>query len=129
MRWLISVGVGLILAGCGGATQTVTEPGTTVTVTGTPSATSTAPAAARPGAYHGNGTKSLGTITINTPSTIAWTCSGCAAFAFTSAPSGTTAIAISSNARSGTSQIAAGSYPNAQIISNGDWTITVTPQH
>lgn len=125
-RPLIAAAMALVLAGCGaGSTTTVIER-TTVTQTVTSRQTS-APA---PGSqsYSGNGTKTIGTITITRPSIIEWSCPGCAAFALTSHLSGTTAIAIGSNAHSGTSSIDPGSYADAQVVSNGDWTIRIVAQ-
>lgn len=115
------------LAGCGaGATTTVVQQ---TTITRTVTASISAPRRlAGPGqTYTGNGTKTIGTITISRPSTIEWSCTGCAAFAFTSHLSGTSAIDVGSKASSGTSAIDPGRYPDAQVISDGDWRIRIVP--
>jgi hypothetical protein len=111
-------------AGCASSTtRTVTETATVVIRT---SAAAAAAAPAGPAqSYAGNGTKTIGTITIRKASTIEWACSGCATFAFTSHVSGTQAIVVSSTASSGTSAVDPGSYPDAQVISNGNWTIRI----
>jgi hypothetical protein len=131
-RPMVAVAAVLVLAGCSQATvtDTVTE---TVTRTATqsptasqPPATTSQPATQATQTFSGNGTKEIGSITVSQPSSIQWTCSRCAAFAFTSGLSGTQAIDVGSNASSGTSAVDPGTYPDARVISNGDWTIRIT---
>jgi hypothetical protein len=113
----------LALAGCG-TTRTVTV---TTIIQAAPAPAATTAVAQSPGSFSGNGTKSLGTITIDRPSIIEWRSSG-PSFALTSGVSGTTAIAVSSTSSSGTSAIGPGAYPNAQVISAANWTIRIVAQ-
>lgn len=119
----------IFLAGCGGSTQTVTQVAQTVTATETVTQTSSpaAPAAPRGHSFSGNGTEELGTVTVHAPSTITWHCDGCAAFALTSHVTGTEAINVGSSASGGTSHVDPGTYPDTQVISNGSWSVVISP--
>lgn len=99
------------------------KPAESTTTTSTATAASTASAQS----FSGNGTKSLGTIRVTSPSVIQWTCSGCAEFAFISEAIGTHVINVGSKAASGTSSLDPGTYPDAQVISDGSWTIRIAP--
>jgi hypothetical protein len=112
-RTALIAATALALAGCG-ATIPVSQ------ATSTP--------AASPSSASGNGTKNLGTITVGHPTIVEWTRSGCAAFAFTSGLSGTHVIDIGSTDAAGYSVVDPGTYPDGQVISNGDWTITFVAQ-
>jgi hypothetical protein len=113
------------LAGCASASPKTTTTTVSTTVTQAASAPTTAP---RVHSFQaGNGTQNVGTIHIEGPAVIRWTCS-CASFALVSHPDGGNAIAISSTAQSGSSDVAPGAYPDAQVIANGDWTIRIVAQ-
>jgi hypothetical protein len=77
--------------------------------------------------YSGDGTKSLGTLTITQPSTLHWHASE-GFFAVEGATSGYDhTIAISSKASSGESSIEPGSYHEVSVLAQGEWSFTITP--
>lgn len=100
----------------------------TVAATDASSSTSTPTSASGVQKFSGNGTEQIGTVVITAPSEIEWACVGCSAFSLTSGLSGTTAIAVGSQAGHGTSAIETGTYPQLQVISNGYWAIRIVPQ-
>jgi hypothetical protein len=83
----------------------------------------------KPRTFAGNGTESLGTIRVTVASAIDWTCDGCSTFGMDSAPAAgdVSYISIDSQASSGTSQIAPGTYGNVQLFADGTWTVKVVP--
>jgi hypothetical protein len=98
-------------------------PAKTVTAT----TTAPAPTSASSPSFSGNGTKSLGTITVPSASTIDWSCSGCSTFGVSNSPSDSGTISIGSSAASGSSAVDAGTYHDVQVISDGNWTIKIAP--
>jgi hypothetical protein len=74
--------------------------------------------------FSGNGTKNLGDLSVNAESILTWTNDG-GAFSVVSGDGG---IAVSSQARRGTSVVPAGHYPNVQVIAFGNWTIKIRPR-
>jgi hypothetical protein len=126
------------------ATQTVRHtrirrvsslPAVTSTVTQTTSAnpvttqTPTAPASSGSGqTFSGNGTKSVGTITVQAPSTLAWKCEGCTTFALAGATSNySSTISLDSQATSGTTAVEPGTYNDVQVIADGTWAFIIAP--
>ncbi len=77
--------------------------------------------------YEGNGTKSLGRITVSQPSTIHWHSSG-SFFGMTALSTGKDKdIAVSSQSSSGESAVEPGTYEEVSVIGEGDWGITISP--
>ena len=76
--------------------------------------------------YSGNGTENLGTITLATDSTLAWTNTGDRFQIFTT--SGSDPLPVDSQGSSGTSYMAAGTYTNVQVNAIGSWTIRIVPK-
>ena len=119
----------LTIAACGTVSpaRTITQ---TMTITRTVTVTRTVrPPAAKPATANtvrGNGSENLGTITVSSPSTLEWSCT-CGVFSIVSGLSGTHAIAIDSQASSGQSAVDPGSYPDAQVQSDGTWTVRIVP--
>lgn len=77
-----------------------------------------------PGNYSGNGQKNLGTIVVAQNSTIEWT-DDSEDFGVVSELG---RIAISSEAKSGSSYVAAGTYSEVTVIASGNWTIKIVPR-
>jgi hypothetical protein len=74
--------------------------------------------------FSGNGVKSLGTITVEKESTIAWTNDG----PFFSILANSTEVHVTSSAHSGTSVLEAGTYHQFEISADGNWTIKIAPK-
>ena len=139
------VAVGALVAGCGSTkivTRTVTVPHTitrtvtrtqtvTRTVTSTPAATTTTSSTSSGKLtviyrFSGNGSETLGTITIPASgATIAWENSG-TIFAFQSQlDSSDQYINIDSQAANGESFVYAGTYPDVHVTAIGSWKVLI----
>jgi hypothetical protein len=74
--------------------------------------------------YSGNGSKKLGTITVATDSTVAWSDDG----GLFQTIDKQEAIGIDSQAHRGTSDLPAGTYEEVEINAAGNWTFRITPK-
>ncbi|MGI8594647.1 MAG: hypothetical protein ACR2ML_09855 [Solirubrobacteraceae bacterium] len=79
--------------------------------------------------FSGDGTKNLGTIRVNAPSTLRWTHNsklgeGNGFFAINDDGFG---ITVSSQAGSGSSQIPTDTYKGVNVGADGSWTVRITP--
>ena len=110
-RVIAVVVVCALTAGCGGS-ATVTR---TVTQT----------SQAQPVQWSGNGTRSLGTITVPHDSTLRWTVSGGAILIGSDIGPGGASLNVGSQSPSGESAVQSGTYRNVQVISTGDWTLSI----
>ena len=154
-KFLAAASAALTLVGCGTSTKTVTDTTTVVqtqtqtqtqtvttvkhaagprvrTVTATSTATaapSAAPSSSSSGghSFSGNGEKSVGTVIVQNPSTIQWTCSGCSVFEVSNNPNDSGTIGVASNSSSGSSAIDPDTYHDVQVISDGSWSFKITP--
>jgi hypothetical protein len=83
---------------------------------------------ARAYSFSGKGTKNLGTIHVAAPSTLRWTHhsfgGGKGSFAIND---GGFRLTVSSLARSGSSQVATGTYRGVGVQADGSWTVKITP--
>jgi hypothetical protein len=108
--------------------HTVTGPTNTVTrVIQAPAVTPSGPTGGGGGGntFSGNGYQNFGTITVPADSTLSWQCS-CSTMDITSDPNGDgNSISVSSQATSGQTSVAAGSYDNVQVNADGAYTITI----
>jgi hypothetical protein len=73
--------------------------------------------------FSGNGGKNLGTVHVPKDSTLRWTCDG-DLFTVTDDTSG---LFVNSQAHSGDSAVAAGTYTGVSVNALGNWTITISP--
>lgn len=102
---------------------------TSSTVT-TPSTSEGSPA---PQTFSGNGVKSLGTITVATPSTLEWSCSSCHLFSVTGLAEGAAIAVDSQDHTSGTTAVEPGTYHSVDVQAfgeagaAGEWSVTITP--
>lgn len=101
--------------------QTVTQ-----TQTATPAASSEADGAE--GFYAGNGTKSLGTVTVSEPSVIHWHASGGFFAILGETRPSEHSIAIASRAAGGESAVEPGTYHEVSVDAFGEWGFTITSQ-
>ena len=129
-RALGGVVVAVVVAGCALNSSTSSTGGNvnSAPASSTP-ATTTQTTPAAPQTFTGNGTENLGTIHVPTDSKLTWQCSGCSIMTIAGAPASVTdlnAIDVLSYASSGQSEVAADTYPNVQVGSDGSWTITIT---
>jgi hypothetical protein len=116
-------------------TQTVTvrKPARvrTKTVTVTPAAPPTpSPSASGGGggnSYSGNGQKNVGTVTVPVDSVLKWHAAG-GLFAITNDFNDADTIDVSSNASSGETAVAAGTYHKVDVLAAGDWGFTISPK-
>ena len=74
--------------------------------------------------FSGNGGKNLGTIKVPTDSTLTWTCDG---DIFSVRGESSLGIFVNSQAHSGDSAVAAGTYTGVLVNAIGNWTITIAP--
>jgi hypothetical protein len=149
MRKLIAATIGVAaLAGCG-STKTITQTNTVIqthtvtvvrraaaaaprTITKTVAAAAPAPApssSASPGSggggqsWSGNGTRKIGTITVQQDSEIKWTNDGGLFQIFDNE----NAVEVNSQASSGQSAISAGTYHAFEVNAAGNWTVQIVP--
>jgi hypothetical protein len=144
-KWLGIAAVAVGLAGCGG-TKVITQTNTVIKTTtqtktvhevkikvkhGPPppakTVTDTVTVRALPeptSSFSGNGGENLGTIHIASDSEIVWTDDG-GLFNFTDSGTG---IFVNSQAPSGTSFVAAGTYTGVTVNAAGNWTIKILPK-
>jgi hypothetical protein len=76
--------------------------------------------------FSGNGEQNLGPITVPVNSYLVWSCSGCdGQFGLASGLDGALSnISVESSAGSGTDYVDAGTYPDVQVFTTGDWAIS-----
>lgn len=108
--------------------RTVTVPARTVTVQASTSTTSSATGLT----LSGSGTENLGPITVPVSAVLVWSCPTCTAQDTFAVDSGVNssgnAISLDANGQtSGQTFVDAGDYQNVQVITEGSWTITITP--
>lgn len=95
--------------------------------------TQAASAGGDPGPFSGNGSRSLGTITVPTASTLRWSCSSCEIFGVDGLSESGSSIAVDSQHHgSGETAVEPGTYKEVKVIvdeseSAGGWTIEITP--
>jgi flagellar motor protein MotB len=81
--------------------------------------------------YSGGGAKNLGTITVETPSTLHWECGSCANANFIVGNNGGDSHQINVNAlknTSGETYLDSGTYNDVEVNTEGEsWTIRITP--
>jgi hypothetical protein len=73
--------------------------------------------------FSGNGRKNLGTVRVPEDLTLRWTCDGGVFQIFVDG-----GLFVNSQASSGTSAVAAGTYHHVVVNANGNWTITIKPE-
>jgi hypothetical protein len=146
VRRLIAVAVAIIAAGsiaaCGSmtTTKTVTRTVTAAALSSSTTSTSSSTSSfAKPQHYSGKSSESIGTVIVKVPSTLHWTCKGCAAGKGSAVDGAALNFIIEANGSawvgvnalgndSGVTAIPAGTYSNFQIVAEGTpWTITITP--
>jgi hypothetical protein len=120
----------------GGPGRTVTVKGPTHTVTHvvvrTRTVTTGSPATGSEGAgggghvYTGNGSESLGTITVSQPSTVRWRASA-GFLSMRNSPEDEQSLSVSSRSTSGSSPVEPGTYHEVRVNSPGEWTLTISP--
>lgn len=137
---IIGLAAGADESGTTTVTETVTEAAApaeprTVTETVTRTRTVRAPAPAAGGgggggggggqalSYEGNGSRNLGTVTVARDSTLRWTNDGPLFQIFDD----NFGLTLSSQAGSGETFVAAGSYPSVTVNAVGSWSIRITP--
>jgi hypothetical protein len=150
--WLAAGVAGLFVgAGIGAAGHTATKTSTemsTVTDTVTNTQTETvdkvktvhdkapaAPVAATPSdtgsgsgnSYSGSGEKNIGTLNVPTDSVLKWRAGG-GYFAINNDVDDTDTIDVMSEAGSGSTTVAAGTYHKVDILAVGDWSFTLVPK-
>lgn len=106
----------------------VASAATAVKQSGTPQPHSTPAPAVKttaPQHFSGNGTENLGVVTITTASTLTWTDNGGFFAIYAYNQQGIPEVPVNSQGSSGTSVLAAGTYPKFQINAIGNWTITI----
>jgi len=103
-------------------THTITQTQTAAPSEASPSSSNSA------GSYTGNGTKSLGTITVSQPSVLHWHATG-GEFGIDgeTVPNEHT-IGVASTASSGESVVEPGTYHEVMVVAGGEWSFTITPQ-
>lgn len=103
------------VSGCGGSQPTITQTTTAPT----------AAAAAVPLHWQGNGTRNLGTVTVAHDATMRFNVSpGASLLIGADLDPGGPTLNVESQS-SGQSFVQAGTYTNVQVISTGDWSITI----
>lgn len=149
--WVVAGVVGFIVgAGAGAAgntkktktatqvrTQTVTHTQTqtqtqTATSTKTAQATAPAPPPSNSGSgagqsYSGNGEKNLGTVNVPVESVLDWKAAG-GFFAINNDPSDSDTIDVNSNANSGSTTVAPGTYHKVDVLATDQWSFTLRPK-
>jgi hypothetical protein len=107
-------------------TRTITS---TITTTASASTTSSSTSTGTQ-SFNGTNTQNVGTIHVATPSTLRWSCAGCATttFSITNSSTDPTPIQVQAqNATSGQANIASGTYTNLTGQGTGPWSFTITP--
>jgi hypothetical protein len=95
--------------------------------------TQTSGAGGDPGPFSGNGSRSLGTITVPVASTLHWSCSSCEIFGVDGLSENGSSIAVDSEHHgSGETAVEPATYKEVKVIvdeteSAGGWTIEITP--
>ena len=144
--WIVAAVAGLIVgvaAGGGGDTSKSTPEARTVTETQTETQTETerkvktvqqeqAPTPSRAPStggesYSGSGEKNLGTIDVATESVLSWRNSG-SVFNISNDFNDANTIDATSQAHSGETTVAAGTYHKVHVIADGDWSFTLRPK-
>jgi hypothetical protein len=99
----------------------------------TTTTTSSQPPESEPQVFRGNGVESLGKITVATPSTLHWSCSGCTIFSVTGSAEGAAIVIDSQKHSAGVTAVEPGAYHSVDVQAYGEagvageWTITITP--
>lgn len=79
--------------------------------------------------FNGSATENLGTVNIETESTLTWNCEGCTESNFIiNSSSGPTNVLVNAlNETSGHTIIDEGSYKDFDVEGNGSWTVRISP--
>jgi hypothetical protein len=123
---VVAILAAVAIAACG-STSTTTK---TVTAPAHAVASSTTRSSAKPRHYSGKGSESIGNVIVKVPSTLHWTCKGCAAGKGSALDGAALNFIIEDNEpgwvgvnalgnNSGETAIAAGTYPDFQIVTDG----------